>query len=170
MKTLLKTLLITCVAICAGTVAYAQGQSANANIPANANVIAQLNVTAGNALGFGDVSPGVSKSVAISDATAGTFSVTGGGGASVSLGFTLPTNLTSGANNLPIAFSTTDANWEDGISSLGTNVFDPNAGVSVGALPADGDMTVFIGGTVNPTNGQAAGTYTGTITLTATYN
>ncbi|MGK7368648.1 MAG: DUF4402 domain-containing protein, partial [Candidatus Halalkalibacterium sp. M3_1C_030] len=47
--------------------------------------------------------------------------------------------------------------------------FDPTAGTSL-TFPADGDMTVFIGGTVNPTAGQAAGAYTGTITLTATYN
>lgn len=169
MNKFLKTLLMTFTAFGLTAVALAQ-QSDNANIAANANVIAQLVVNAGNSLDFGDVSPGVSRSVANSDATAGTFSVTGGAGAVVSLSFTLPANLTSGANNLPIAFSTTDANWEDGISSLGTNVFDPNAGVSVGALPTDGDMTVFIGGTVNPANGQAAGAYTGTITLTATYN
>lgn len=166
MKRLLQITLITFVIAGLTTVASAQ-QSDNDNIQANATVIAQLDVTAGSPLNFGDVTPGISSSVAYG--SGGSFSISGGGGASVILDFTLPTNLTSGGNNLPISFSTTDANWEDGTTSNGNNVFDPNSPETI-TFPSDGDMSVFIGGTVTPDNTQAAGTYSGTIVLTATYN
>jgi len=148
------------------TVAFAQ-QSDNDQIDANATVIAQLDVTPGSTLDFGNVTPGVASSVAYG--SGGSFSITGGGGASIDLDFTLPANLSDGTNNLPISFSSTDANWEDGTTSSGSNEFDPNAGTTLN-FPSDGDMTVFIGGTVTPGAGQVAGTYTGSITLTATYN
>ena len=166
MKRLLNITLITFVFTGLTTVALAQ-QSDNDQIQASATVVAQLDVTAGNALDFGDVSPGIPSSVAYG--SGGSFSITGGGGASVILDFTLPTNLTDGGNNLPISFSSTDANWEDGTTSSGSNEFDPNSSETI-TFPSDGDMTVFIGGTVSPTVGQAAGTYTGNIVLTATYN
>ena len=167
MKRLLQITLVAFIMTGLTTVAFAQGQSDNASIGADATVIAQLDVTAGSSLNFGNVTPGVSSSVAYG--SGGSFSITGGGGASIDLDFTLPANLTLGTNNLPISFSTTDANWEDGNTSSGSNEFDPNAGTTI-TFPADGDMTVFIGGTVNPGAGQVAGTYTGNIVLTATYN
>ena len=167
MKRLLQITLITFIIAGLTTVASAQGQSDNDNIQANATVIAQLDVSAGSPLNFGNVTPGILSSVPYG--SGGSFNISGGGGASVILDFTLPTNLTSGGNNLPISFSTTDANWEDGATSNGNNVFDPNASETI-TFPSDGDMSVFIGGTVDPDGAQAAGTYTGTIVLTATYN
>lgn len=166
MKRLLQITLVAFIMTGLTTVALAQ-QSDNDQITANATVIAQLDVTPGNSLDFGNVTPGVSSSVAYG--SGGTFSITGGGGASIDLDFTLPTDLSDGTNFLPISFSATDANWEDGTTSSGSNEFDPGAGTTI-TFPADGDMTVFIGGTVNPGVGQVAGSYTGTITLTATYN
>lgn len=167
MKRLLQITLITFVMTGLTTVALAQGQSDNDQIAANATVIAQLDVAPGNNLDFGNVTPGISSSVAYG--SGGTFSITGGGGASIDLDFTLPTDLSDGSNLLPISFSTTDANWEDGTTSSGSNEFDPNTGDTI-TIPGDGDLTVFIGGTVNPGAGQPAGAYTANITLTATYN
>ena len=78
----------------------AQAQSANIN--ATAVVYQAMTVTGARALDFGNVFPGVAKSIAVAAATSGRFDLTGQASANVNLTFTLPTNLTSGANNLPI--------------------------------------------------------------------
>ena len=48
------------------------------------------------------MTPGVNKTIAITDAGAGTFTVTKAATSGVTLSFTLPTNLASGTDLLPI--------------------------------------------------------------------
>lgn len=148
-------------------------QSDSENATASATILAHLDVQKVTDLSFDDVSPGIEKT--IPRASGAEFTVTGGSGAAVSLSFTLPSFLDEvGAetNQLPISFTDTDANWETGTTTddAGTNAFDPTAGATtISSFPAGG-IAVFLGGTVQPANTQAAGTYEGTITLTATYN
>ena len=78
------------------------GQAQSANINATATVLTAITVTGANPLAFGNVFPGVAKTVAITDAGAGRFDLTGQTSANVNIAFTLPANLTSGGNNLPI--------------------------------------------------------------------
>src|SRR2546426_7565511 len=59
----------------------------NATINVTAAVQQPIVVTAANALDFGQVFPGVPKGVALASASAGRFTVTGQGGAGVSLAF-----------------------------------------------------------------------------------
>jgi hypothetical protein len=167
MKRLLQISLVLFLTTGLTTVALAQ--SSNTDITATANVLAQVDVTAGNDLDFGDVTPGTPTSVAVGDATAGTFTVTGNGG-SLNLSFTTPSNLTGPGGNLPISFAAGDAAWGDG--STADNTFDPGAGtdLDISGDTSDGEITVFIGGTVSPGAGLQSGSYTGTITLTAAYN
>lgn len=143
--------------------------SDNDNINASADVIAAISVTGDNDLTFGDVSPGVNKTVAPNDATAGLFTVSGGADASVELQFsTLPSTLSDGTNTLPISYN---ANFGDTYNAA--NDFTPSEGTAFSGsptIPSDGDMNVFLGGTVTPAGTQAAGNYSATITLTATYN
>ena len=65
-------------------------------------MLSAITVATGTNLPFGNVTPGVNKTVAITDAGAGQFTVTKAAATSVALTFTLPANLTVGANNLPI--------------------------------------------------------------------
>lgn len=166
MKRLLQITLVLFLTTGLTTVALAQS---NADITATANVLAQVDVTSGNDLDFGDVTPGTPSSVAVSDGTAGTFTVSGNGG-SLNLSFATPTDLTGPGGNLPISFGAGDAAWGDNGSP--DNTFDPGSGddLDISGDTSDGEITVFIGGTVSPGAGLQAGNYTGTITLTATYN
>lgn len=164
----MKTLFTAALVLGLSTSVLAQN-SDNDNINASADVIAAISVTGDNDLTFGDVSPGVNKTVAPDAATAGLFTVTGGADASVELQFsTLPGNLSDGANTLPITYT---ANYGDTYSAASD--FTPSEGTAFSgspAIPSDGDLNVFLGGTVNPGGTQAAGNYSATITLTATYN
>jgi len=140
---------------------------AQASITATATVATALTVTAGNDLDFQLVIPGFTKSVAVTDATAGTFSMSGGAGAEVLMSFTsLPANLTFGANNLPITYTGVFNQVND--PSAGATGFTPSAGATTN-LSGIGELYVFLGGQVDATTQFNAGTYTGTVTLTAAY-
>lgn len=177
--TTMKRLIITIITaflvlgVCSISFGQTGGQSDNATIQSSAEVLTQLAVTGGNSLNFGDVSPGVDKTVNYYDSNAGTFTVTAGENATVDLNFTLPTELSgqSTSATLDITFSSTDATYEttSSTSSGSSNEFDPNNGNTINSFPSS-DITVFIGGTVNPSEDQSAEIYQGDITLTAIYN
>ena len=71
--------------------AAAQAQTNNASITATANVQTPINVVGAQQLNFGNVFPGVNKTVLASDlSNAGRFDVSGQASAPVTLSFTLP--------------------------------------------------------------------------------
>ncbi|MBK6422377.1 MAG: DUF4402 domain-containing protein [Gemmatimonadales bacterium] len=152
-------------AILSLSAAGASAQSANIN--ATATVYQALTVTGARALDFGSVFPGVAKSIVVSDATSGRFDLTGQASANVNVSFTLPTNLTSGANNLPIGTWTGCTNPTN--STAGCTSFTPSASATPTAMSGAGALFVWVGGTVSPAANQAAGSYTGVVTLTAAY-
>src|SRR5260370_38031602 len=81
----------------------AQGQAVTGSIKATPQVQTPITVTGTQNLAFGNVFPGIAKAVAYSDVTnGGHFSVAGQASTPVTYSFTLPANLTSGGNNLPI--------------------------------------------------------------------
>lgn len=143
----------------------AQAQSANIN--ATAVVYQAMTVTGARALDFGNVFPGVAKSIAVAAATSGRFDLTGQASANVNLTFTLPTDLTSGANNLPIGTWTGCTNATN--TTTGCTTFTPSGSATASAFSGTGNLFVWVGGTVTPAANQAAGTYNGTVTLTAAY-
>ena len=127
-----------------------------------------ITVTGVQNLAFGNVFPGVAKTVAYSDATnAGRFDVTGQGSAPVTYSFALPTNLTSGGNNLPIGSWTGYLNTSN--STSGGSAITPSATPASATLSAGGALYVFVGATVTPPSNLPAGSYTGTVTLTVSY-
>jgi hypothetical protein len=150
--------------------AFATTASAqSANINATATVLQPLTVTGARDLAFGNVYPGVNKSVAVADATSGRFDLTGVASAQVTLSFTLPTNLTNGGNNLPIGSWTGYYNVTNNASVGGTS-FTPSASPTTTTLaPVTGQLFVFAGATVSPSGSQVAGSYTAQVTLTAAY-
>ncbi len=142
-------------------------QAQSANITATAVVYQAMTVTGARTLDFGNVFPGVAKSVAVGAATSGRFDLTGQASANVNVSFTLPTNLTSGANNLPIGTWTGCTNATN--TTVGCTSFTPSAATTPTAFSGAGALFVWVGGTVTPGAAQAAGTYNGTVTLTAAY-
>src|SRR5512134_2495637 len=88
------------VAALFGLATAAQAQSAN--IQALANVFQPISVTGTRDLDFGDVFPGVAKTIGVAAATSGQFQLGGQANGAVNLTFTLPTDLNSAGNLLPI--------------------------------------------------------------------
>ena len=145
----------------------AQAQTNNASITATASVQTPINVLGAQQLNFGNVFPGVNKTVGTADlANAGRFEVAGQGSAPVTLSFTLPATLSSGGNTMPIG-SYTGLHADNGAQTGGTS-FTPSAGASA-SLSAGGQLFVWIGAQVQPATNQVSGTYTGSITLTVVY-
>jgi hypothetical protein len=137
------------------------------SVQATATVLTPLTVSAGDALRFGDVFPGLTSEVAPTDGSRrGSFTVAGATGRQVSLAFGLPSELVGpGAASLPIAFGAASARWENGATS---EDFDPDAGTNA-TLSGAGSLGVFIGGEVQPAVSQTEGSYSATITLTVAY-
>ena len=142
---------------------------AQASITATANVATALTVTADNDLDFGLVIPGFTKTIAVADATAGAFSMSGGAAAEVNFSFSsLPANLDDGSGNLlPISsYSGVHNTANDPVA--GATTFTPSSGATTN-LSATGLLYIFVGGVADATASPPNGTYTGTITLTAAY-
>ena len=163
MRTLTRVSAAVAALLSLATAAEAQ----SANINATAVVYQAMTVTGARTLDFGNVFPGVSKAIAVADPTSGRFDLTGQASANVNLTFTLPTNLTSGANNLPIGTWTGCTNATN--TTAGCSSFTPSGSASPTAFSGAGALFVWVGGTVTPAANQAAGTYNGTVTLTAAY-
>jgi hypothetical protein len=137
-------------------------------IQATANVLTPLSVSTNlRALDFGDVFPGLNKPIAFGDATSGKWSIAGEGIKEIQMSFTLPSALSNAGILMPISFSATDAAYF-GTDVIGSAVaFDPNAGSTENLVAGTG--FVWLGGTVAPTAGQAAGVYAATVSLDVVY-
>jgi hypothetical protein len=146
--------------------ATAEAQT-SASIQATATVLSALTVAAGNNLQFGNVTPGANKTVAIADAGAGRFDVTKVANSAVVLSFTLPTDLDSGTDLLPIG--TWTGGWNPTQTPAGASVFTPSAAGTNTGVVAGTAIHVYVGATVSPAAAQAAGTYSGTVTMSAVY-
>jgi hypothetical protein len=128
---------------------------------------AQITVTGIRNLAFGPVIRGVALHVLPSDAVkSGQFRFVTAIGNVVRISFTLPNRL-NGPANLPISFSTTDAiALGNGPTSVPVT-FNPNT-TNTFTVVSSTTINVFLGGTVTPSNTQAFGSYTNTITITVT--
>jgi hypothetical protein len=133
-----------------------------------ATVPPAMTVTGLRNLSFGNVLPGVPRTVAATAATSGRFQIDGIGGANVRLTFFLPANLQNGPNNLPIGSWTGCRDFNTTVG--GCIAFTPTGGPGTSiVLHPSGNLFLWVGGTVSPSGTQAAGLYSGTITLVASY-
>jgi len=140
------------------------------DIQATANVLEPLSVTNNlRDLDFGDVFPGLNKSIAYDDATSGKWRINGELGKEVDVTFTLPANLVSGGNSMPISFAAADAAWNTADVVGAATTFDPAAGATEFLDAGTGEMYVWIGGTVAPAGTQPGGVYSATITMDVVY-
>jgi hypothetical protein len=150
----MRGLVLVLVALAFATTASGQGRP--------------LRVQGVRPLAFGVVFPGVPRHVLRTDpAGSGEYSIRGPKDSQLLLQFTLPTSLTGPAGAaIPLSFGSNDAGFST--TTIGAQVgFDPNVG-GTGMLPTNGQASVFLGGTVQPTTGQMAGSYTGIVVLTVT--
>ncbi|HEV8265567.1 MAG TPA: DUF4402 domain-containing protein [Gemmatimonadales bacterium] len=157
--------LLALVAVSAGA---AQAQSNNASITATATVQTPINVLGAQQLSFGNVFPGINKTVGPNDLTnAGRFDVIGQAGSAVTLQFTLPATLSSAGNTMPIdTYNAIRA--EDLGQTVGAVMFSPGPS-NAATLSGTGGLFVWVGARVVPATNQAAGVYTGSVTLTVVY-
>lgn len=154
-----------------------------ANGIAMANVVTALTVIASSPLDFGDVYPGVAKTVDKNTAAAGVFDILGYANADLMMYLSLPEFLATatGDDRMTIAFADNSSDIDTALVGPG----DPAAFVGgwqgvdphdlmgvVGADPCLGDAgraAVYLGGKVTPSARQTAGPYTGDIVLTVAY-
>jgi hypothetical protein len=139
----------------------------NASANVTATVQQPITVTKNNDLSFGNVAPGVDKTIAVTAAGAAKFTVAGQASTPVNLTFTIPATIANGGNNLTLAnwsghHATTD------VTSGGTT-FTPSASATAATLSGSGALFVYVGATAQPTVGQAAGSYSGSMTMTVVY-
>jgi hypothetical protein len=139
----------------------------SATIHATATVLSALTVAAGQNLAFGNVTPGVNKTIGIADGGAGRFDITKAATSGVTLSFTLPTTLVSGGDNLPIGSWT--GGWNTSATPAGATAFTPSAAGTNTSVTAGTALTVYVGATVSPVAAQAAGAYSGDVTLSVVY-
>lgn len=153
----------------AAAASSAAAQSANINV--TANVYQALTVSGARDLAFGNVFPGVNKTVALADGTSGRFDITGQSGATVSLNFSLPNsgNYITGPSSAQLALNSWTACWSTSNSASGCTSFSASGGTSGGAFGSGSTLFVFLGATAAPTAAQAAGSYSGQVTLTVAY-
>ncbi len=164
-------LLAVSVTLCA----RAEAQS-GATISADAVVVTVgMTIATLRDLNFGTVIKGVATTVLPTAATAGAWQVTGSSNAFVIISFTLPTQLTNiqalPGSTMPIAFSGVSAIWRRATNNpVGGTIFNPAAG-AVGRFgpPANPNMYVWVGGTVNPAATAKPGIYQGTVIVSLIY-
>jgi hypothetical protein len=142
-------------------------QAQSAAITALATVYQPISFGTSRNLDFGNVFPGVVKTIPVTDANSGQFQLAGQASGNVNLTFTLPVNLTSAGNNLPIGSWTGCTSATN--TTAGCTAFTPSGSATASAFSGAGALWVFVGGSVTPGAAQAAGNYTGTVTLTAAY-
>jgi len=164
MSSMTKLTLVAAALVLTGTL---QAQTNNASITATASVQTPINVVGAQQLSFGNVFPGVNKTINASDlSNAGRFDVTGQANAPVTLSFTLPATLSSGGNTMPIV-SYTGVHAQNNAQTGGT-AFAPVSGATP-TLNGSGALWVWVGAQVQPATNQVAGVYTGSITMTVVY-
>jgi Domain of unknown function (DUF4402) len=155
---------LTAVTLSLG-VASANAQSSNIN--ATATVLTAITITPTN-LAFGNVTPGVNKTIAITDAGTGKWAVVKAAASSVSLAFTLPATLAGpAASTMPIGTWTGGYNNTADVPGSATT-FTPSPTPTV--VPTGGaNLWVYVGATVSPGAAQTAGSYTGVVTMSIAY-
>lgn len=166
MKTALRSMVAVIALTMVGVVA-ASAQTNNASILATATVQQPINVAGARDLAFGNVFPGVSKVIPVTDPNSGRWDVTGQVSANVQLTFNLPGTLSDGANTMPIGTYTAHHNTVN--SPSGGTDFTPSAAPTNAVLSGTGGLFVFIGATVSPASNQSAGAYSGTLSMTVVY-
>lgn len=149
--------------------ALAAGNTATATGTANATVVAPLQITHTNgaAIGFGAFTAGTGGTITVTQA--GARSATGdvsllSGGTVAADGFTV-----SGAGNRAFNIATSASSTVSTGGATPATMALALSAPATGTLSAGGTFALRVGGTLTVAANQAAGSYTGTYTVTVTY-
>jgi hypothetical protein len=159
MKKLLAVVLLVVV------VSAASFAQVTANATATANVNAVITVTRTADLALGNVNQGGTVTVLSKGVGAAAFTVAGAASAATTCTFTFPANLTNGGNNLPFTGQIPTSN------TVATQASSTAFGTLTGGAAttsATGQLFLWVGGGVTASASQAAGSYTGQITVAVT--
>jgi len=130
------------------------------------------NITINNDLTFGDVFPGIPKTISkYTPGAAAEFLISGTAGAEVTLDFTLPTYINDGGYNMQLVFRETDCAMDSSASPDQTDPGHDNQDPwhTITYRLGSSGLTVWLGGMVVPGLKQRQGNYSGTIVLTVMY-
>lgn len=153
-----------------------------ASAQATATVQSAITVTATQALSFGDVLIGVPKTIGWNnDDSCAIFTITGQGGAGVNLSLILPEymSLVDGSDRLNVVFRSNDAAVDTSNTATPSSMAagdgwinqNPYILPSAAVIGSTGSNTkIYLGGKVVPSGNQKAGTYSGDIVLSVSYN
>ena len=129
-------------------------------------------ITINNNLLFGNIYPGIPKSVTKYTAGAASeFLVTGTAGNEISIDFTLPTYMNQGGFNMQMIFTENDCSFDTRATpSQSAPEYDNQDPWSTiyGRLGSAG-LTIWLGGTIVPKLYQKSGAYSASIVLTVAY-
>lgn len=163
---LLKIMIILAVISLMAVTAMAQD---NTTVQATGTVLKPLEVTGTN-LTFGtEIFPGINKAIAHTATGAAQFDIIGEGGKEITATFTLPSDLVEAGNEtMTINFSASDAGFASTDDQSTAEAFDPSAEKTI-TMSGLGASYIWLGGTIEPTTGQAAGAYTADIEIQLAY-
>lgn len=158
-----KLFALTATTLMIGAAAQAHAAD-NATATASANIITPLAVTSSQNLAFGNILAG----------TGGTVTVAPTGARSGSGGVTLLTGTTPTAAKFRVVGDTTGGATY-AVTYSKTDLSGPGAALALSAItpdvtPTSGSADINVGATITIASGQTPGTYTGSLTATATYN
>ena len=129
-------------------------------------------ITINNNLLFGNVFPGIPKTVTKYTAgAAAEFLVTGTAGSEISMDFTLPTYMNQGGFNMQMIFSETDCSFDARATPSQSAPEHDNQdpwSTLYDQLGSSG-LTIWLGGTIVPKLYQKSGAYSASIVLTVAY-
>lgn len=151
-------------AICLVVAVPQRIMAVQSSIQVLANVVSSLAVAGATNLDFGDVTPGIAKSIdQKASASAGVWNITSAGTPEVQISFVnLPGQLISGADVLNIAYTASVGT----VQATSTDILSLAAGTT--SFLVAGALDVWIGGTVFPSSSQPGGAYSATVILEVT--
>jgi len=167
-----KLMLVAAMVLGLAGMSFAQtGSIKNGTLSIGTTVLPGLTVSDKHDLALGSVVQGQTKDVSPTTAAGGgvqvgEFLVNGDPSHNVIFTFSADANLVSGANT--ILFTQDVPVWNTTESQSGTTAFAGTGGGTV-ALYSDGNLYIFVGGSVTASATQQAGTYSGTYTLQVQY-
>lgn len=133
-------------------------------------VIAQSGATGLRPLSFGTLLPAIPATILPTDpSNSGEFTLTGNKNAQVTITFSLPSTMTGpGGASIPLSFGGSSAGYSRSSSTSSETIFDPRTAQQV-QLAHNGTGAVYLGGTASPGSSQRAGSYSASVTLSATF-
>ena len=167
-------LVMTAAAGLVGSLATAQAQQNNSSTTANANttVIQAISISRTAHMNFGSVVAGGSLGTVVLPASASpTRSATGGTTLGSATVVSAAIFAISGEpnNTYAITLPSSPVTITDGTNNMTVSNFTSSPG-GTGTLNGSGLETVYVGGTLNVAANQVSGIYSGSFSVTVTYN